>query len=393
MRERAKTEFKSQAHRFTLDGSDQLESHLAKVCHQVLEQIRLIIGDRMLEALVLGGGYGRGQGGVVKSPAGDSPYNDMEFYAFVRGNRIWQERRCRAGLAQCAQKVGPEAGVHIEVKIDSMQRLKRSPITMFSYDLVTRHRIVFGDQDLFRDCSHHLAAATIPLAEATRLLFNRCTGLLLSKELLQESCLTLEQADFVGRNLAKAQLALGDAVLTACGQYHWDCLKRHQRMEQLRLAESRPWLRQVQALHRKGVEFKLRPRRGCKSAVELQAEHSEIAELALQVWLWLEARRLNCEFSNASEYAFYEAQKCAETSVWKNWLLNVRTFGLPAVLESYGRRYPRERLFNALSLLLWVGEENRRPQETRLLQRQLHCRAYDWAGLVKAYKQIWPQYG
>ena len=73
MRERAKTEFKSQAHRFTLDGSDQLESHLAKVCHQVLEQIRLIIGDRMLEALVLGGGYGRGQGGVVKSPAGDSP--------------------------------------------------------------------------------------------------------------------------------------------------------------------------------------------------------------------------------------------------------------------------------------------------------------------------------
>jgi hypothetical protein len=279
------------------------------------------------------------------------------------------------------------------LKVDSIKRLQRSPITMFSYDLVARHRIVYGKADLFRLCQHHLLAKTIPLAEATRLLFNRCTGLLLSKELLQRSSLTPEEADFIGRNLAKAQLALGDALLAASGQYHWDCLKRHAQIEQLTLDKPVAWLRQIRTLHRKGTEFKLRPQRISKSVAEFKAEHTEIAGLALEVWLWLEARRLNCEFANPLEYALHRAQKCAGTSVWKNLLLNVRTFGPRAVFDSYARRYPRERLFNALSLLLWHAEPTTGRKETFHLQRQLRTDAYDWAGLVQAYKQLWPPYG
>ena len=56
-------------------------------------------------------------------------------------------------------------------------------------------------------------------------------------------------------------------------------------------------------------------------------------------------------------------------------------------------RYPRERLFNSLPLLLWNGEVSREPEIQRHLQRQLRSTASDWTGLVAAYKEIWSGYG
>jgi hypothetical protein len=57
--------------RFTLDGSDALEAHLARICEQVRRSVQSLIPAKTLEAIVLGGGYGRGEGGVFKTPAGD----------------------------------------------------------------------------------------------------------------------------------------------------------------------------------------------------------------------------------------------------------------------------------------------------------------------------------
>ncbi len=71
--------------RFTLNGSDALEQHLASVCKKVHAGIGRIIPKQKLEGLALGGGYGRGEGGVLKMPAGDQPYNDLEYYVLVRG--------------------------------------------------------------------------------------------------------------------------------------------------------------------------------------------------------------------------------------------------------------------------------------------------------------------
>ncbi|PYL00604.1 MAG: hypothetical protein DME19_04505, partial [Verrucomicrobia bacterium] len=81
-------------------------------------------------------------------------------------------------------------------------------------------------------------AERIPLCEATRLLMNRCSGLLFARERLECAEFSPVDADFVERNLAKAQLAFGDAVLTAFGRYHWSCLERHKRLKSLKMPEA-----------------------------------------------------------------------------------------------------------------------------------------------------------
>jgi len=378
--------------RLTLDGSAELERRLAVLCRQIGHSVSERIGRHKLDALVLGGGYGRGQGGVLQTEGEDAPYNDLEFYVFVKGNSVLNARRYRSSLDELSKSLSPAAGLHVEFKIDSIQKLRRAPVSIFSYDLVSGHWIVEGPVNLFRVCSHHLDASRIEPSEAARLLLNRCSGLLLAKELLNQPRLTAEQSDFIGRNLAKLQLALGDALLAAYGKYHWDCLERNRRLKELRFSDPTAFLEEVLRHHASGVSFKLRPSRQVKSVPEFQKEHRELTELALQVWLWVENRRLNTRFTSIEDYAFSPLTKCSGTSRFKNVLLSLRTFGPGATLDRYSPRYPRERLMNALPLLL-ARPDAVAYEARRHLQQQLHTHAEDWPGFVQAYKRVWSCYG
>jgi hypothetical protein len=385
--------FTAMNNRFTIDGSQELEDRLEGICGQVQRGATALIPRDEIAAIVLGGGYGRGEGGVLKAEDGDRPYNDLDFYVFLRGRRLWREFRYGRMLRALGEHLSAETGLQVDFKIECAERWKDSPPSMFSYDLVSRHRVIFGDESVFQGCEHHLEAGAIPLEEATRLMFNRCSGLLLTRELLQKDAFQSEEADFVGRNLAKLQLAMGDTVLTAFGQYHWSARERHGRLAAFSTLDSLPWLHEVQAHHGAGVVFKLHPRRATRSVAEFNLEHRQLAALALQLWLWLEGRRLQKSFVSASDYALSDTDKCPGTHAWRNYLLSLRTFGPKASVEATSWRYPRERLFNALALLLWQAEALAQPHIVRRLQQELQTDAADWPGLVSVFKGIWPRYG
>src|SRR5438105_13305058 len=83
----------SKLKRFTLDGSDELEALLRQLCTHISERVARLVPEGKLEALVLGGGYGRGEGGVLTTDAGERPYNDLEFYIFLRGERLLNQKK------------------------------------------------------------------------------------------------------------------------------------------------------------------------------------------------------------------------------------------------------------------------------------------------------------
>jgi hypothetical protein len=343
------------AKRFTLDGSIDLERQLARTCEKVLAGIQRVVPRRKLEALLLGGGYGRGEGGVLKTQAGDQPYNDLEFYVFIQGNTWLNEKLFGAALHPLSHELTVEAGVEVEFKIISPAKLRGSPPSMFYYDLLMGHRRLFGNDKLLAGCEHHCQARNIPSSEATRLLMNRCSGLLFAREKMGRKPFTAEDADFVGRNLAKAQLALGDAVLAVFGEYHWSCRERHARLQQLSVAHEFPRVAEVCQQHALGMEFKLHPVLTRSTVVELQSRHDEINQLALELWLWVESRRLGRPFHCAEEYASSLTDKFPGTNPWRNRFVNAKAFGPAALFRKYGHRHPRERVLNALARLLWTA--------------------------------------
>src|SRR5437016_1551375 len=118
--------------RFTIDGSEALEEQLERYCRRTVIGVEQVVPGHKLQAVVLGGGYGRGQGGVLKTDTGDQPYNDLEFYVFLRGSPLFNDRRYAAKLRELGETLSAGAGLHVEFKIDSLEKLRARPVSMFT---------------------------------------------------------------------------------------------------------------------------------------------------------------------------------------------------------------------------------------------------------------------
>ncbi|MEO8616376.1 MAG: hypothetical protein ABI600_14625 [Luteolibacter sp.] len=373
--------------RFTRDGSDSLESLIAKTCDEIGRDVTRIVPADQFQALLLGGGYGRGEGGVLATPDGDAPYNDLEFFLLIRGHPRLNERRYGAAIHALEHRMTEKIGIDVEFKILSLEKLMSSPTTMFYYDLVCGHRVTAGPVSVLEACSHHAESVRIPSHEATRLMMNRCSSLLFAAERLARSEFTREDLDFTARNIAKAQLALGDVILTALGKYHWSCLERHKLLASI----NDPSLPMAELLefHKDGVAFKLRPCPGTSTRDELQALHQAVTKVAWAVWLWQERKRLGISTATPAEYA-HGGNKCPETSALKNSLIRLRAFGAKGPLGALAFRYPREGLLNSLSLLLWAPELV--PANTAWLSKQLVSPVTNRQEAIAAYERLWHRF-
>ena len=379
----------SESKRFTIDGSPELETSLASICQQVRQGVESIVPTSRLRGILLGGGYGRGEGGVFRAGTGDQPYNDLEFYVFCTGQAILAERRYRHALHELGEQLTPAAGLEVEFKVLTQRKLRKSPASMFYYDLMLGNRIIAGTESLLDGCEHHRHPEQIPAHEATRLLLNRCSGLLYSMERLRKTDFGTEEADFVGRNLAKAQLAFGDALLTVLGKYHWSCQERHKRLETLTLNAGLEWAVPLPGLHAEGVAFKLHPVPTPVDRDRLTARHTELCDVGRRLWLWLEGLRLGHSFASARDYALSPCDKCPETIGLRNRAVNARTFGTAAALGPGATRYPRQRLLHALPMLLW---EPHTRENLAGAQAELKAPSTDFSTLVAAYTQLWHRF-
>ena len=373
--------------RFTRDGSDALESLIANTCEEIGRDVIRIVPADKFQALLLGGGYGRGEGGVLATPAGDAPYNDLEFFLLISGHPRLNERRYGAAIHAMERRMTEKIGIDVEFKILSLEKLASSPTTMFYYDLVCGHRVTAGPASVLDACAHHAESARIPSHEATRLMMNRCSSLLFAAERLAQTEFTQEDLDFTARNIAKAQLALGDVVLTALGKYHWSCLERHQTLASI----NEPSLPMAELLkfHKEGVAFKLRPCPGSSTRDGLQALHQAVTKSAWSVWSWQERKRLGISTATPLEYA-HGGNKCPETSAQKNSLIRLRAFGVKGPLGPLAFRYPREGLLNSLSLLLWAPELI--PANTAWLSSQLVAPVANRQDAIAAYERLWHRF-
>jgi len=270
--------------RHTIDGDDELERLLHSVSQAASEGVSAIVPKARLEALVLGGGYGRGEGGVLHTEKGDRPYNDIEYFLFLVGSPRVNEKRYGKALHALGHDLSAMCGIEVEFKITSSLALRSSPVSMFYYDLYTGHKTVLGTEGVFAGCAHHAEAQAIPLHEVTRLLFNRASGLHFASLRLAATDFGPEDADFCARNLAKAWLAMGDAVLAAAGHYHWSCRERHKRLQILAAEQPHGLVSLLLSRHRDGMEFKLHPVLSLQRREELKTQMEETSQLMWETW-------------------------------------------------------------------------------------------------------------
>ena len=167
--------------------------------------------------LVLGGGYGRGEGGAT---AAHRLYNDLDLFVFLDAPE--------AAFPSFAQRLAPVAaaftarlGVDVDFTLRTAARLRRDGRRLMVQELLRGHVALDpADFDLAAWSGvRPRAAADLPAGEAARLVMNRGMGLEFARRRLAANG---GRADaFVLRNLNKAVLGAGDARLIAEGRYAW----------------------------------------------------------------------------------------------------------------------------------------------------------------------------
>jgi len=322
-----------------------IESQLASIRDEVLS---LLPADR-IQGLVLGGGYGRGEGGAMRTSEGLWPYND---YDLVLVHDIADEAALKAALHQVHVSQSAACGIHVDVTPIKSSALATLPQTLTWYELGRGHRVVHGKPDVLAPLRAR-ELSRVPESEWGRLLFNRGSGLLFSIWALQGKSQTLLADEsfeqFTTRQVQKAWLSLGDVWLAERGKYSFSVQERAENIRAL--GSDGPAFRDS---YLKATDFKLAP-------VSEQNRDYLIEQLQILAPLFSEAlAKLPASESRPLVGLYATARN-----------LNPLRWGL-----SRPWRYPRERLKRALVAEL-LGNT---------LQRER------LVGTPEEYRRLWERY-
>ncbi|MGZ0709558.1 hypothetical protein ACWPKO_14610 [Coraliomargarita sp. W4R53] len=295
------------------------------------------------EAIILGGGYGRGEGGIATDATGAPAFfNDLDYFIFTNEP---SNAALNDAVRQWEIDESAILGIDVEGKCLPRSDLDATSGSMMFFDLVMAHTQIMGPENYLAPFLPLAQAESIAAIEATRLLWNRGSGLFFAKaDLATESNLSV-----VHRNQAKAKLALGDALLTIRGKYR-PYVRERQEILQAEQAEASIDPRIV-ALHEEGTAFKLHPT-ATPSLEVLQATQLVLTDIWSACFIEVESKRLGQQFNSASDYINYRGKLFPETASWRNYLLALRDQLKRGGRLSPSFDYPRGALQRALLSLL-----------------------------------------
>lgn len=186
-----------------------------------------------LAGVVLGGGYGRGEGGV--KPDGTLS-NDLDFFAIAAEGAT---DRDAAAIAAALSPLGADwtarLGIDVDFTAKAPFRLRHDADRLMIQELLRGHADVWGAPGTTLFAGIPLRdAADLPWTEAIRLLANRGMGLLFARE-------PSRTPDFTARNIMKAVLGSGDALLIARHAYRWPAPDRRDALQSPLYARALAW--------------------------------------------------------------------------------------------------------------------------------------------------------
>jgi hypothetical protein len=338
---------------FTDCREPMLEKRIGEDLGRIREVVEGSIGSSLV-ALLLGGGFGRGEGGGIRNESGGwEPYNDYDLVAVVRDVPRHRLGRVRKDLTALAGRLEKSLGIEVELSPLRSEDLPRLPFTMMWCELFAAHRLIAGDERKLRAVPP-MPPADLPMIEGTRYLTNRAALLLWARA-------EAMAPGRVWKFVHKAWLAAGAATLIGNRAFVVGYGARQRRLEELGEGGALvlPGLSGALLVerHRDAAAARLvatePPPEG-----ELEGRVEEVRAAVLSVWRWFEERRTGRAFPGWSEYAaapglFPEPASALPATVARNLLLLGKEALVPprCLFE-----HPRTRVSRALPGLL-AGQE------------------------------------
>lgn len=351
---------------YAYHGSHAFNTWLDTILNTFTREVEAALGSN-LEALILGGGYGRGEGGIEIIDGTEFPYNDLDFTLVVNAPASVPHTK----LNTISNTYAEQLGIHVDFSRPlTLKAIQHWPPWLMWHDLLNGHIVLSGPEDVLTAHAPDSVKAPPPPIEALRLLLNRGAGLLWAMRVVRDAEPEPDRG-FTLRNAYKLLLALGDALLISYGRYATSYRGRDALLEPL--AKDRVAVRDLQLVvaYRDALRFKFSPHEFSETRIDNAALVSH-ARLWAQVLRLTEERRTGRSWRDIDDYAAdgfireHAMHQLPELS--KNVIRNLRCRRL-------SWKHPRERLYRDI---------------TRLLTRD--PAPADWHDRSAAALKIWNQY-
>ena len=308
--------------RFVAGDAPELDRALADALAAIGAEI-VAMRVPSLAGVVLGGGYGRGEGGArgelkvqssklkVESSKSDVACrlsNDLDFFAITRDGTTDADAAAVAkALEPLSRRWSEKLGIDVDFTGRTPWRLRHDQERLMVQELIHGYVDVVGEKGevLFAGIERR-EPSDLPWMEAARLLMNRGMGLLFAR--------VEKNVDFINRNINKCILGAGDAFLISRGLYRWRATERADACE----------AQGFDRLYRAAVEWKFRPSEGPVCDWETAREE------------WLDAK-LNVTAAVDAEGFRRSIRSAARWVVRRRTLGEVATFGMNPVVRILDR--------------------------------------------------------
>ncbi len=334
---------------YTRDGSDAFNEQLHDILDRIADRVESVMKGNLV-ALILGGGYGRGEGGVIEKNGREMPYNDLDFTLVVKSkSRLpWEE------LNAVRKEFAALLGIHVDFSRPlTVGDIENWPSWLMWYDLLNGHVTLKGPPNFLEKHAPETLRNPLPAIEATRLLLNRGAGILWALRVIRRFESEPDE-DFVRRNYFKCALALGDALLIAFKKYTTQYYGRDILVRDLAHSEPRVASLDLQQLYDQALKFKFRPDSVSQKPIT-EKMLLDVARKWGQVFLLVETVRCDTKFGSLDEYIDWsgirEKDQHALKPMFRNFIKNVG-------LGRLSFRYPRETLYRELPVLLGLVKKS-----------------------------------
>lgn len=313
-------------------------------------------GQYGIRAVILGGGYGRGEGGACRLKDGkEGLHNDYDFFVISDDISIFAKRRLKGFLDEISKEFTSGIGIDVDFSPPKNKReLSRMDFNMMWQELKHGHQVILGDNDIL-DLLPAYDIKHMPALEGVKLMLNRGAGLILSMDKMANRP-DAESLEFVRRNIYKAWNACGDICLISADNYHWSYIERLKRLEQYRdhdalVGRFFPEIKEA-------LEYKLQPGLMTMGPEQLNDKLKFTIAVfekfnARILWAWL-----NCA-SDDPEMVYDELERSCggpdstlPKAVFKNIILNILYIGIAGFKLDFYLKHPRHRLFCCLPQIL-----------------------------------------
>lgn len=281
--------------RFTVKGSEEVELYITSIVKEIGDRIKSNIGKEDYKALVMLGGYGRGEGGVVANGK-EKPHNNFDLILITNNLEPRKQIVLKNKLDAILSPIKDKIGIGIDISLINAKKLKNSSCRLMWYDMRFGHKVIFGDTEFVSSLTH-FTVENIPDWDARNLLVNRGTLMIINDLLLEKTKLSLKYKKLMVKHIVKAIIGYGDTLLYFLNDYNWSYVEKQKRMKKRKDIN-----KEFQKIYDDAMNFRFQPNYDLYIKKDLSEWMLKLKKHFCNIHLICESKRLNKQHLTWSQY-------------------------------------------------------------------------------------------